>query len=298
VSAATLPPDWPHAERSRFVDAGGLRWHVQAFGEGEEALVLLHGTGASAHSFRALAPRLAAGRRVLVPDLPGHGFSEPLPSRRSGMEGMGEALGALLAVLGARPRIVLGHSAGAALLARACLDGRLVPERLVSLGGALLPLDGTAGLLFPPAARLLAGSGLLPRWVSRRAEDPRAVGRLLAGTGSRLDAEGVALYRRLLQKPEHVAGALRMMAAWDLPALARDLPRLDVPVTLVHADEDRTLPVRYADRLLAALPRADAVRLPGLGHLAHEERPETVARLLATVVEPAGAPPSGPAVIG
>jgi magnesium chelatase accessory protein len=283
------------------VDAGGLRWHVQEFGEGGEggeSLLLLHGTGASAHSFRALAPQLAVGRRVLVPDLPGHGFSDALPPRRSGMEGMGEALGALLAALGARPRIVLGHSAGAALLARACLDRRLAPERLVSLGGALLPLGGTAGLLFPPAARLMAGSGLLPRWVARRAEDPRAVDRLLAGTGSRLDAEGVAIYRRLLQRPAHVAGALRMMAAWDLPSLARDLPRLDVPVTLVHADEDRTLPVRYADRLLAALPRADAVRLPGLGHLAHEERPETVARLLEALLEPSGASPPGPAVIG
>ena len=59
---------WPHHERSRFVQAAGLRWHVQQF-PGPQAdspsVLLLHGTGASSHSWRDLAPLLAQRFEVL-----------------------------------------------------------------------------------------------------------------------------------------------------------------------------------------------------------------------------------------
>ena len=52
--------DWPHREASRFVEAAGLRWHIQEFGRAEApTLLLLHGTGAATHSWRGLAPLLA-----------------------------------------------------------------------------------------------------------------------------------------------------------------------------------------------------------------------------------------------
>jgi len=67
--------DWPNRSASRFVSAAGLRWHVQQFGTGPVAL-LVHGTGASTHSWRGLAPILAESFSVVAPDLPGHGFTE------------------------------------------------------------------------------------------------------------------------------------------------------------------------------------------------------------------------------
>ena len=66
--------DWPNRAFSRFVQAGGLRWHVQVMGQGPVVL-LLHGTGASTHSLRDLAPLLAEHFTVVAPDLPGHGFT-------------------------------------------------------------------------------------------------------------------------------------------------------------------------------------------------------------------------------
>ena len=53
--------DWPNREASRFVDAGGLRWHVQQAGSGP-VLLLVHGTGASSHLARNVA-RLARSTR-------------------------------------------------------------------------------------------------------------------------------------------------------------------------------------------------------------------------------------------
>ena len=69
--------DWPNATASRFVAAGGVKWHVQVMGQGPVAL-LLHGTGSATHSWRDLAPLLARDFTVVAPDLPGHGFTSAI----------------------------------------------------------------------------------------------------------------------------------------------------------------------------------------------------------------------------
>ena len=71
-----------------------------------------------------------------------------------------------------------------------------------------------------------------------------------------------------------------MMANWDLGPLQRDLPRLRIPITLISGRNDRTLSPMDALRIRAILPEATVILLPGLGHLAHEERPEEVADLI------------------
>ncbi len=269
--------DWPHREASRFVMAAGQRWHVQVMGTGPVVL-LLHGTGASTHSWRDLAPLLVQHFTVVMPDLPGQGFSAaPGPGGLS-LEGMARGIAALLRVLDLSPRLIIGHSAGAALGARLCLDGAVAPERLISINGALLPLGGFAGMVFGPMARLMVTLPGMARLAARQARERSTVERLLRDTGSNLPPEGVDYYARLFRRPEHVAATLGMMAAWDLPALARDLPRLRTPLHLIVGKQDRTIRPTEARRLQALLPSATLEALPGLGHLAHEEAPGLVAR--------------------
>lgn len=275
TAAPDLRPDWPHRAASRSVHAGGLRWHVQVMGEGP-AVLLLHGTGASTHSWRGLMTLLARRFMVIAPDLPGQGFSAMAPPDALPMEGMARAVGQLLQALEVKPRMVIGHSAGAAIGARMCLDGLLSPDLLVAINGALLPLGGWAGQLFSPLARLMVRLPGMPRLFAWRAADPVVVRRLLDATGSKLDAAGIELYAQLFRRPEHVAGTLGMMAAWDLHALRRDLPRLTTPLLLVIGQQDQTIRPTEARRLLRILPQARLHALPGLGHLAHEEAPESV----------------------
>ncbi len=300
--------DWPYREASQFVEAGGLRWHVQRFAREAPArtgaaaasavtaatttpktvaplALLLHGTGASAHSWYPMLPWLRPHFDLLLVDLPGHAFTGMASAWQASLPGMALAVKALLDVLALQPTVLIGHSAGAALGARMCLDGHLAPQCLVSINGAFMPLGGLAGVLFPPAAKLMAALPFAPGYVARRAADPRAIARLVSDTGSVLDAQAMALYGRIVSNPGHVEGALAMMANWDVQPLLRDLHRLQTPVSLIVAVNDRAVPPAQAQRLLSMLPAhalTTITRLSGAGHIVHEERPEAIAALCVT----------------
>lgn len=271
--------DWPNRAHSRFVEAGGLRWHVQILGSGP-VLLLIHGTGAATHSWREMAPRLAEHFTVVLPDLPGHGFTT-LPARAQlSLPGMAGALTALLHRLDLYPAFIVGHSAGAAIGLRLILDEAVTPRRLVSLSGALMPFPGSAGVIFPAMAKLLFVNPLVAPLIAWRAADPRAVARVIAGTGSQLGPEGVAYYWRLLQTRRHIEATMGMMANWNLWPLIHDLPRLRMPLTLVAPDRDQAVPPRVAARISTLIRRADLIAVAGRGHLAHEEDPAGFADLV------------------
>ena len=243
-------------------------------------MLLLHGTGAATHSWAGLLPLLARHHRVIAPDLPGHGFTDPLPATEMSPAGMARAIGGLLAQLGANPRIIVGHSAGAAIAVRLALDGFATPDRIVSLNGVILPLSLAPMHLFAPVARWLAATGFVPRLFAFHAADRAVADRLLRGTGSVVPPHIADLYAALFRRPGHAAGALNMMAHWDLAATRADLQHLACPLLLIVGENDRTVPPTEADAILRRLPTARRVALPGLGHLAHEEAPDQIAQLI------------------
>lgn len=274
--------DWPNRAASRPITAAGVDWHVQILGDGP-TLLLLHGTGASTHSWRDLAPLLAHRFRIVAPDLPGHGFTPAPKAGAQSLPGMARAVAGLLDALDVTPAVAIGHSAGAAVAARMILDGAIRPDRLIALNGALTPFEGLAGRLLPGMAKGLFLNPFAPRYFAWSASSV-AVRRLLEGTGSRIDARGAALYERLMRNPSHVAGALGMMAHWDLHTLEHDLPRLRPALDLIVADNDKTVPPIAARKLAARLTKARVHAVPRLGHLAHEEAPQQIAQLLFDLI--------------
>ena len=283
-----LPADWPNHAASRFVRAAGLVWHVQTMGSGP-VMLLLHGTGAATHSWRDLMPLLAGHFTVVAPDLPGHGFTEAPAMARQSLPGMAKGLQSLLWALDVKPAIVVGHSAGAAIGLQMCLDGMVQPRLVVGLNAALMPWGGAPGKLFSPLAKFLVGVPGVPQVFAWRARDDVMVQKLLDGTGSRLDAKGVALYARVVREPTHTAAALAMMAYWDLRPLVRDLPGLKSKLLLIVGEADRAIPPADAERTRELVPGAQIVAMPALGHLAHEEDPARTAELILAAARDAGA---------
>jgi len=270
---------WPNRAHSAMVRAGGIDWHVQTMGSGPTCL-LLHGTGASTHSWRDFGPVLAKRFSVVAPDLPGHGFTKSPSASGMTLPGMSLLVADLLAVLNVTPAVAVGHSAGAAVIVRMALDRQLVTPLIVSLNGALLPYPGIGRTLFPALARLIFLNPVVPRLFAWRAKDQSAVESVIANTGSKIDAAGLGYYGQLFRNPNHVAATLRMMSNWDLEGLEKDLPRLQAGLVLVATADDIAIPPEAAFQVRDLVPGAEVVYLRKLGHLAHEENPRQLADIV------------------
>ena len=275
---------WPNAETSRRVDLAPYRFHLQEAGPPDApAMLLLHGAGGATHSWRDVLMPLAAHYRVLAPDLPGHGFSTLGAAALSGLGPMTRAVDGLCAALGRSPEILVGHSAGAAIALRLALDRQArgdPPAAVIGINPALADFDGIAGWLFPMAAKALAATPFAATLLMAGGSARDRTRRLIEGTGSHLDAAGIAAYARLFSDRAHVDGVLQMMARWSLGGLRRDLGGLAVPCLFLLGGRDRAVPPDTIHRLPAMPPGARIETHPEAGHLLHEERP---ARFLASV---------------
>ena len=272
---AAYKSHWPHASHSRFIELPGQRWHVQIMGQGP-VLLLLHGTGASTHSWRDMAPLLAQHYTVVMPDLPGHAFTSLHAKHAPSLPHMSQDVRRLLAHLDLWPTAILGHSAGAAVAAHMSLGAERLPPVVVGLNPAWLPQPGAAQWLFAPTAKLMALNPYSGRLVANHLAKPWVVSKLLQSTGSNIGQAGLDYYSQLVRSPTHVHGVLSMMAAWNLDTLKNRLGQLN-PVLLHIGENDQTVPVSLAHEAVRCMPGATLLLKPGLGHLAHEEQPQSTA---------------------
>lgn len=279
MDPARLPADWPYRAEGRRIRVTPHDWWVIDTGPKDAPVVLLlHGAGGSGHSFRALIPFLTDHFRVIVPDLPGQGCTRAGGLRRLGLDTMAEDLTRLCHSSGFAPQGVIGHSAGAAIALRMA---DLTPLKgIVGINAALGTFDGAAGVMFPLMARALAATPFVATAVARLWGNAATVNKLLAGTGSPLDAAGRAQYLTLVRSSAHVDGTLGMMAQWRLDGLMARLPSLQEPVLLIASDRDNAVPPKVSRDAVQHMPNATYVEIPGFGHLVHEEAAGDVAKIL------------------
>jgi 3-oxoadipate enol-lactonase len=244
-----------------------------AVGGAGAPLVLVHGLGGAAANWRLLAPLLARTRRVVVPELPGHGGSAPLPATPH-VDALADAVLAVLETEAALPAPWVGHSLGGLVALRAAVRR---PEAVtgivlaaaagISSGSreAKIALGATAivqpGRLLAPfrstLARSRAGRTLAFAWwgaADPSALDPEAAEGFLAGPAEHTDS----------------AASGRALLVSDTRA---GLEGVTCPCLCLWGANDNWVPLadgfEYARRLRAPL-RAIA----GCGHLLIGERPD------------------------
>lgn len=278
----------------RDVTLEGGSWRVAEAGAGPVAL-LLHGTGGSIHSWNELRPLLAPHVRLVAIDLPGHGATSYPGFDRVSLPDMAQQVRRFLRAEAVEPALVIGHSAGAAIMLQLAADGALAPHALlVGINAALLAPH-------PALQELMRGSlGGLFRSRPARAL-VRAVGTsgsvielLLSTTGSRLTREQEAAYVRTFTDPEHVEAAYAMMASWDLAPLLAALPRVSQRTLYIVGARDAWVPPRVAHDAAARMPHARVASIANGGHLVHEELAADVADCIldAFPSPPPGGPPA------
>ena len=231
-------------------------------------LVLLHGFTQTRQSWRRTARALAGRYRALIPGPP-----RPRPVRCIARRASTRATAYVRALAGP-PFTLVGYSMGGriALHAALQLDG---VERLVLVGASPGIADAAER-----AARRAADEELARRietldietFAQEWGSQP-----LFAGQAPRVAAAAHA--DRLRNTPAGLAAALRGLGTGVMEPLWERLGELTIPVTLVTGERDEKFRA-LAEAMLARLPDARHVVVPGTGHAAHLEAPEAVAEAI------------------
>lgn len=260
----------------------GVRIRYFVGGDGPP-LLLVHGYGGAAWNFSELAP-LLPGRRLVLPDLPGHGASAPLPAVRT-LSGFSDVLAALCEAEGLARVDVVGHSLGGVVALR-------LAERHQELVGSLV-LAAAAGISsstrFGEALITLAGIVKPARIAGRRVDRIAASPRL-----RRLVFQPFEVSNADTLSERAVHGFLRAATMHSDAlsaglALSADDPRVGLesvrcPVLVLWGARDRQVPLEdgfeYARRL-----RAPIRVIADCGHLLIGERPDACARAIEQFLE-------------
>lgn len=266
------------AEADDLVEVAGTELHLRASGPvAGPAIVLLHGFGASLHTWEDWATPLAEHYRVLRFDLPGTGLSPPDRTGNYSDERLIEIIDALLDQQSAERATIVGNSVGGRIAWRYAAARPDRVERLV-----LISPDGfeSLGLVYGEApavpAVMQAMRYFLPKFMVRSNLEQSY------GDSALLSTPVIDRYYELLRAPGVRAALLDRMAQTVLVDPAQVLPGINCPVLLLWGAKDRLIPISNAADYLALLPNAELVQFSELGHLPMEEAPaESLAPLLA-----------------
>ena len=252
------------------IDVAGLRLHVRDSGpKNAPAVVLLHGFGASLHTWEPWAQGLQADRRVIRFDLAGSGLSTPDPTGDYTDERSLQVLTALLDTLGVARASVVGHSIGGRM---AWTFAALHPERVDKL--VLISPDGFASMGFeygktpevPASVKLMRYA--LPKPLLRMSLAPAYADPVVM-----TDALATRYHDLMLAPGARNA----MVARLEQTVLVDPLPllrRIRAPTLLLWGERDAMIPFSNSADYVKAVPNITLVPLPGVDHLPHEEAAE------------------------
>jgi 3-oxoadipate enol-lactonase len=261
----------------RHHEVRGARVRLFTAGEGP-ALLLLHGFGGAAWNFDELAP-LIEGRRLLIPDLPGHGGSAPLPA--PSLAGFADLLAGILDAEGVPQADVLGHSLGGVVAVRLAVRHPDRVRRLILAAPAGISSATRAAELTIRLVGLIQPGRIAGRRADRIARSPR-LRRAVFGPFevSNPDALSERAVHGFLRGPTMHTDALGAGVALSADDPRADLGRVQAPALILWGARDRQVPVEdgheYARRLGAPLRL-----IADCGHLLICERPDACARAVA-----------------
>ncbi|HEY2746074.1 MAG TPA: alpha/beta hydrolase [Polyangia bacterium] len=241
----------------RRLRVGDRNMRVRDEGESKRPpLVCVHGAGSSSVVWMDVVRRLSPLRRVVAPDLPGHGQSDRWhPPDDVTVAMYRDAVGTVCAQLKIERAVLVGHSMGALI----ALDAAAAwPERVAGLilvgGGVRLPVA-------PEVFVKLGDFARFGKWLARVVWSPSTPLDVVERWGA------VAF----TADEEITRADFRAVDRFDGTALA---PKVRAPTLVLGGADDLMTPPRLSHEVAASIPGARAVIVPDAGHMLMLEEPE------------------------
>jgi pimeloyl-ACP methyl ester carboxylesterase len=267
------------------VSVNGVRIRYVEKGEGAP-LVLVHGIPTSSFLWRDMIDELSAHGRVIAPDLPGFGLSDPPPNGDYSISGYANLLRSFLESLSITEATLVCHDFGGPVTVTYALRNPDKYERLVILN-TFLDTD-------------LPDWGLSPKMLSIR-----PIGELLMKLGgksimragleagvvdkSRVSDEVLHRYYMADGSPDKVnatyLGTLRADSTTDLQLIEDNLHTIDKPTLIIWAEDDAYLPLELGERIHERIAGSSFTKLPECGHFLQEDEPEKVTNLIVEFLQ-------------
>jgi pimeloyl-ACP methyl ester carboxylesterase len=264
------------------VPVGPGAMHVERFGHGGTAVILIHGFGTSSFLWRNIAPAITeAGHTAYAVDLFGHGESDRPFDADFGIAAQAEYLDAAMTALRVARGIIVGVDIGGDVALRLAATRPERVEKLVLINTpAFDEIPGrditqmqrsTAKFAFRTTRGILGAAPLIEGVLKGSVSDPdtfmpvKLIARYLAPF---VGKDGVS----------HLLTLASSITEDDMEEV--DLRTIHVPALVIWGERDGWLDSKIADRLVNALPDGRLVRLQGVGRLVPEESPGRMAELL------------------
>jgi pimeloyl-ACP methyl ester carboxylesterase len=247
-----------------------LRYAIGGVGS---PLVLVHGLGGTIENWRSLASSLAERHRVVVPDLPGHGRSQPLPEARD-IDAFADAVLAVLEAEGLGGAVWIGHSLGGLVSLRAAARRPAAARGIVLAASAGIGSTSRAAEVTLTLFGLLQpGKAIAPfrkRWSRSRIGRRAAFGWWAVADADALEPEAAESFLIGPARHTNTRQAGRALLATD-PRY--ELDKVACPCLCLWGASDQWVKlddgIEYARRLGAPLRT-----IAGCGHLLIGERPD------------------------
>jgi len=274
-------------EKAEYVRVGEENHNIRyvSAGQGEQTLILIHGLGATAYTWRHLIDLLAEEYRVYALDLIGFGMSDK-PDAKPSPRFFADFMVDFMDAVGADQAHLIGNSLGGAVAAATALWH---PERVQTIG--LIGAGGYDDLMaHRPFFVRLAGYPVIGEGIILLSQiSPRGIVRSTLEESAYdpdfIDDDIVHEFARAFVTPNYRRFVLRFIREFYYEDLEKGIPEISHPALILWGAEDEWIPVAFAHRFHADLPDSKLVIFEECGHEPQEEQPERTADVIRSFIE-------------
>ncbi|WP_081709965.1 alpha/beta fold hydrolase [Arthrobacter sp. 35W] len=259
--------------------------------EATRTILVVHGFRGDHHGLERVVEELPDAR-IIMPDLPGFGVSEPFRSAPHDVEHYGYFLAAFMEALDLGPdTVLLGHSFGSIVASHfAAADPTRIHPLILVNPIAAPALEGPKGVLSKLALFYYLASARLPERMGNALLRSKLIVKVMSVTMAKTkDPDLLAFihdqhnrYFSLFANREMLLESFRASIGGTVRQVAS---RLTLPVLLIAGAEDEIATLPNQHKLMGLLPDAELVVIDGVGHLIHYETPAPAAAAITRFLE-------------
>ncbi|MCC9053433.1 alpha/beta hydrolase [Microbacterium sp. F2E] len=282
----------PVERREIAVLGGTTAYWVYGDADAETTLLAVHGYRGDHHGLEPVVAHLD-GVRVISPDLPGFGDTDPLPGRTHDLDTYAAWLTAFAAQV-APGASVLGHSFGSLVVAAAVAGGLDTPQVILVNPIGAPALEGPRGILTRLAVFYYWAGAKLPRRLGdallRNGVIVRVMSLSMAKTRDKallafIHDQHDTYFSKFSDRDVLHEGFVASVSN----DVRRFAPQIAQPTLLIAADKDDITPIEAERHLQTLFPDAELVEIADVGHLIHYETPQVAASAVRRFLRPSGA---------